>query len=61
MRFLKGKTTTPKTNTKGEVEVKFNEPGIYLITATYPEAGNDNTKPPVAQSYTYSVTVEVTE
>ena len=50
-----------KTNAKGEVEVKFNEPGIYLITATYPEAGNDNTKPPVAQSYTYSVTVEVTE
>ena len=50
-----------KTNTKGEVEVKFNEAGIYLITTTYPEAGNDNTKPPVAQSYTYSVTVEVTE
>lgn len=50
-----------KTNAKGEVEVKFTEPGIYLITTAYPEAGNDNTKPPVAQSYTYSVTVEVTE
>ena len=37
-------------NDKGEVEVKFNEAGIYLITTTYPEAGNDNTKPPVAQS-----------
>lgn len=50
-----------KTNAKGEVEIKFSEAGIYLITATYPEANSDNTKPPVAQSYTYSVTVEVTE
>ncbi|USA55073.1 DUF4198 domain-containing protein [Acinetobacter sp. C32I] len=50
-----------KTNAKGEVEVKFNEAGIYLITTAYPEANTDNTKPPIAQSYTYSVTVEVTE
>jgi hypothetical protein len=50
-----------KTNTKGEVEVKFNEAGIYLITTTYPETNNDNTKQPIAQAYTYSVTVEVTE
>ncbi|EPG37337.1 DUF4198 domain-containing protein [Acinetobacter colistiniresistens] len=50
-----------KTNAKGEVEVKFNEAGIYLITTTYPEANTDNTKPPIAQAYTYSVTVEVTE
>jgi hypothetical protein len=50
-----------KTNAKGEVEVKFNEAGIYLITAAYPEANPDNTKQPVTQTYTYSVTVEVTE
>ena len=50
-----------KTNTKGEVEVNLQEAGIYLITPTYPGAGNDNTKPPVAQTHTYSVTVEVTE
>ena len=50
-----------KTNAKGEVEVKFNEAGIYLITAVYPEANPDNTKQPVTQTYTYSVTVEVTE
>ncbi|WP_151714716.1 DUF4198 domain-containing protein [Acinetobacter sp. TUM15071] len=50
-----------KTNAKGEVEVKFNEAGIYLITTAYPEANTDNTKQPIAQSYTYSVTVEVTE
>lgn len=50
-----------KTNTKGEVEVKFSEAGIYLITTAYPEANTDNTKPPIAQSYTYSITVEVTE
>jgi len=50
-----------KTNAKGEVEVKFSEAGIYLITTAYPEANTDNTKQPIAQSYTYSVTVEVTE
>lgn len=50
-----------KTNAKGEVEVKFTEAGIYLITTAYPEANNDNSKQPVAESYTYSVTVEVTE
>ncbi|MEG2300851.1 MAG: DUF4198 domain-containing protein, partial [Acinetobacter sp.] len=35
--------------------------GIYLITAADPEASTDNTKQPVTQTYTYSVTVEVTE
>ena len=50
-----------KTNAKGELEIKFNEAGIYLIAATYPEANSDNTKQPVAQTYTYSVTVEVAE
>lgn len=50
-----------KTNAKGEVEVKFSEAGIYLITTAYPEANTDSTKQPIAQSYTYSVTVEVTE
>ncbi|WP_291373571.1 DUF4198 domain-containing protein [Acinetobacter sp. UBA6720] len=50
-----------KTNAKGEVEVKFNEAGIYLITTAYPEASPDSTKQPAAQTYTYSVTVEVTE
>ncbi|MCU4378473.1 DUF4198 domain-containing protein [Acinetobacter haemolyticus] len=50
-----------KTNTKGELDVKFEHAGIYLITGVYPEANSDNTKPPIAESYTYSVTVEVTE
>ena len=50
-----------KTNANGELEVKFTEAGIYLITTAYPEANTDNTKQPVAAAYTYSVTVEVTE
>ena len=50
-----------KTNANGELEVKFTEAGIYLITTAYPEANTDNTKQPVAATYTYSVTVEVTE
>ena len=37
------------------------EAGIYLITTAYPEASPDSTKQPAAQTYTYSVTVEVTE
>ena len=50
-----------KTNKNGEFEVKFATAGIYLITATYPEANPDNTKKPHADTYTYSVSVEVTE
>ncbi|MCH7336981.1 DUF4198 domain-containing protein [Acinetobacter sp. NIPH 2699] len=50
-----------KTNAKGELDIKLEQAGIYLITTAYPEANSDNTKPPIAESYTYSVTVEVTE
>lgn len=50
-----------KTNAKGEFEVKFTQPGIYLITTSYPEANPDNTKKPSTENITYSLTVEVTE
>ena len=49
------------TNKNGEFEVKFATPGIYLITAAYPEANPDNTKKPAPVNYTYSLSVEVTE
>ena len=50
-----------KTNSKGEFDVKFDEAGIYLITAAYPEANPDNTQKPQPENITYSLTVEVTE
>ena len=50
-----------KTNNKGEFEVSFKEPGLYLITTSYPEANPDNTKKPATENYTYSLSVEVTE
>jgi hypothetical protein len=50
-----------KSNAKGEIEVKFDKAGIYLITAAYPEANPDNTKKPQAESFTYGLTVEVAE
>lgn len=50
-----------KTNKNGEFEVKFAESGIYLITTSYPEANPDNTKKPNTESYTYSLSVEVTQ
>lgn len=50
-----------KTNAKGEVEIKFEQAGIYLITASYPEANPDATKKPATESFTYGLTVEVAE
>jgi hypothetical protein len=50
-----------KTNRNGEIEVKFDQSGIYLITTAYPEAEADNSKPPVTQTYTYGLTLEVAE
>lgn len=50
-----------KTNAKGEVEIKFDQAGIYLITASYPEANPDATKKPATDNFTYGLTVEVTE
>ena len=49
------------TNAKGEFEIEFKDAGIYLITASYPEANPDNTKKPSAENYTYSLTLEVNE
>jgi hypothetical protein len=49
------------TNKKGEFEVKFDKAGIYLITASYPEANSDNTKKPNSENFTYGLTVEVAE
>ena len=50
-----------KTNAKGEFEIKFEQPGIYLITTAYPEASNDNTKKPSTDNYTYGLTLEVVQ
>ena len=50
-----------KTNAKGETEIKFEQSGIYLITAAYPEASADNTKKPQPEVFTYGLTVEVSE
>ena len=53
--------TRAKTNAKGEVEIKFDQAGIYLITTAYPEANPDATKKPATENFTYGLTVEVTE
>lgn len=50
-----------KTDANGEVAIKFDQSGIYLITTAYPEAAADNSKPPVSQTYTYGLTLEVAE
>lgn len=50
-----------KTDAKGEFEVKFDQPGVYLITTSYPEANADATKKPATDVYTYGLTVEVTQ
>lgn len=50
-----------KTNAKGEVEIKLEKAGIYLISTAYPEANPDNTKKPESDIYSYGLTVEVTE
>ena len=50
-----------KANAKGEVEIKFEKPGIYLITTSYPEANPDNSKKPESEILTYGLTVEVAE
>lgn len=50
-----------KTNAKGEFEVKFDQAGIYLIAASYPEGNPDNTKKPQAETFTYGLTVEVVQ
>ena len=50
-----------KTNAKGEVEIKFEQAGVYLITTVYPEADSDASKKPASDNFTYGLTVEVTE
>lgn len=50
-----------KTNAKGEVEIKFEQAGVYLITTAYPEADSDTSKKPASDNFTYGLTVEVTE
>lgn len=50
-----------KSNAKGEFEVKFDKPGVYLITTSYPEANADATKKPESDVFIYGLTVEVTE
>ncbi|NNH25926.1 DUF4198 domain-containing protein [Acinetobacter terrestris] len=50
-----------KTNAKGEVDIKLDQAGIYLITASYPEANTDAKKKPATENFTYGLTVEVTE
>ena len=50
-----------KSNAKGEIEIKFDQAGIYLISASYPAANPDKSKKPQADSYTYGLTIEVVE
>lgn len=50
-----------KTNAKGEVEIKFEQAGVYLITTAYPEADSDASKKPASDNFSYGLTVEVTE
>ena len=50
-----------KSNAKGEVEIKFDTAGIYLISTTYPAANPDKSKKPQSDSYIYGLTVEVVE
>ena len=50
-----------KTNAKGEVDIKLDQAGIYLITTSYPEANEDATQKPATENFTYGLTVEVTE
>ena len=50
-----------KTNAKGEVNIKLDQAGIYLITTSYPEANEDATQKPATENFTYGLTVEVTE
>lgn len=49
------------TNAQGQIDVKFAQSGIYLITTAYPAPNADNTQPPATQTYTYGLTVEVAE
>ncbi len=39
-----------KTNAKGEVDIKLDQIGIYLITASYPEANADAKKKPATEN-----------
>ena len=57
----KRKLSHVKTNAKGEVEIKFEQAGVYLITTAYPEADSDASKKPASDNFSYGLTVEVTE
>ncbi|XID74390.1 DUF4198 domain-containing protein [Alkanindiges sp. WGS2144] len=60
-RDAEGAKSSVTTNDKGEFELKFDQPGIYLITTAYPAAKPDRTKQPAAKTYSYGLSVEVTE
>ncbi|MHB8283186.1 MAG: DUF4198 domain-containing protein [Caulobacteraceae bacterium] len=52
-------TAEVKTDASGAAKVGFERPGVYLLTAHYP-AGRAEGDAPVARSYVYSLTFEVT-
>jgi hypothetical protein len=51
---------TLKTDAKGAARIRFDQPGVYLITTHYPAADIVPGEAPPPQTYTYSLTFEVT-
>ena len=50
--------TEVKTGSKGEVDLSFDRPGVYVLTARYPERGEANVEP-ASKTYSYSLSFEV--
>jgi hypothetical protein len=51
---------TLRTDAKGAARIRFEQPGIYLITTHYPAGDIVPGEAPPLQTYTYSLTFEVT-
>ena len=51
---------TVRTDAKGAARIRFEQPGVYLITTHYPAADIVPGEAPPSQTYTYSLTFEVT-
>jgi len=47
-----------KTDGKGEIRLHLERPGVYLLTARYPERG-DPAQEPAAKAYNYALSFEV--
>jgi hypothetical protein len=51
---------TLKTDVAGKGKISFTQPGVYLLTTSYPASRPAPGEAPPAHSYTYSLTFEVT-